>query len=157
MFGLENIYYDYNKYNIRRDARNTLNKIVTFMEANPKAIIELNAHTDDRSDEPYNLKLSQKRAESAREYMIAEEINAARVTAKGYGETQLLVPQAQSEFEHQINRRTQFKVVGYVNYTSVNDSEILSGDGKGIHYSYCFCERTASCPSIRSLSCYPAK
>lgn len=127
---LENIYYDYNKYNIRRDARNTLNKIVTFMEANPKAIIELNAHTDDRSDEPYNLKLSQKRAESAREYMIAEGINASRVTAKGYGEAQLLIPQAQSEFEHQINRRTQFKVVGYIDYTSVNDSKILAGNGK---------------------------
>jgi outer membrane protein OmpA-like peptidoglycan-associated protein/tetratricopeptide (TPR) repeat protein len=121
---LENIYYDYNKFNIRADAKPTLNKIVTFLEKNPKAVIELNAHTDERGEEDYNLKLSQKRAESARNYLLVAGIKSTRITAKGYGETMPLIPVARSEFEHQVNRRTQFKVLGYIDFLSMNEKEL---------------------------------
>ncbi|RZK16223.1 MAG: OmpA family protein, partial [Pedobacter sp.] len=72
-------------------------------------------HTDSRGKDAYNLTLSQKRAESAVQYIISRGVNKNRITAKGYGETQLLNKCANnvscSDAEHQLNRRTEFKIV----------------------------------------------
>jgi outer membrane protein OmpA-like peptidoglycan-associated protein/tetratricopeptide (TPR) repeat protein len=113
-FVLENIYYDLNKWNIREDAKPSLNRLVTILKENPLNI-ELGSHTDCRASDQYNLQLSQRRAESAVDYIISQGINRDRITAKGYGETQLInkckdrVPC--TEDEHQQNRRTEFKVI----------------------------------------------
>lgn len=112
---LENIYYDFDKWNIRADAAVELDKLVKIMKDNPTIWIELGSHTDSRGKDSYNLKLSQKRAESAVDYIISKGIDKNRITAKGYGETQLLNACANgvecSETEHQLNRRTEFKIV----------------------------------------------
>jgi len=112
---LENIYYDFDKWNIRPDAAVELDKLVKIMIDNPTIWIELGSHTDSRGKDAYNLDLSQKRAESAVAYIISRGINKNRVTAKGYGETHLLNKcsngVACSEEEHQLNRRTEFKIV----------------------------------------------
>ncbi|MNR02849.1 Outer membrane porin F precursor [compost metagenome] len=85
------------------------------MTDNPTIWIELGSHTDSRGKDNYNLDLSQKRAESAVQYIISRGINKNRLTAKGYGETQLLNKCANgvncTEEEHQLNRRTEFKIV----------------------------------------------
>ena len=92
-----------------------LNKVVQFMRDNGDAKVELSSHTDSRGRASYNLSLSQRRAKSAADYIIAQGIAASRVIAKGYGETKLLNGCADgvncSDGEHQINRRTQFKVI----------------------------------------------
>lgn len=112
---LENIYYDFDKWNIRPDAAVELDKLVKIMTDNPTIWIELGSHTDSRGKDAYNLSLSQKRAESAVSYIISRGVNKNRITAKGYGETQLLNKCANgavcSEEEHQLNRRTEFKIV----------------------------------------------
>ncbi|MCX3265623.1 OmpA family protein [Pedobacter agri] len=112
---LENIYYDFDKWNIRPDAAVELDKLVKIMLDNPTIWIELGSHTDSRGKDAYNLSLSQKRAESAVQYIISRGINKNRITAKGYGETQLLNKCANnvqcSDAEHQLNRRTEFKIV----------------------------------------------
>ena len=110
-FALENIYYDLNKYNIRPDAATELDKLVTILKDNPTLKIELGSHTDARSPDAYNLTLSQNRAKAAVEYIVSKSVEAERITAKGYGETQLVVKQARTEEEHQRNRRTEFKVL----------------------------------------------
>jgi outer membrane protein OmpA-like peptidoglycan-associated protein len=114
---IENIYYDYNKWNIRHDAAIELDKIVTLLTDNPQIIIELGSHTDSRGTKIYNENLSQRRAESAVQYIISKGISKDRITAKGYGEYELVNNCSDgvqcTEPEHQMNRRTEFKVTGF--------------------------------------------
>ena len=118
VFVLENIYYDLDNWNIRDDAKPALDKLVVAMKENP-VNIELGSHTDSRASDVYNLQLSQKRAESAVKYIISQGINPDRITAKGYGETQLVNGCKDgvscSEEDHQQNRRTEFKVISWDN------------------------------------------
>ncbi len=111
---LENIYYDYDKWNIREDAAIELNKLVKLLKDNPTIHIEMGSHTDVRGSDSYNEVLSSKRAHSAVEYLVSQGIARERLTWKGYGET-VLVNECEdgvqcSEEKHQENRRTEFKV-----------------------------------------------
>lgn len=112
---LDKIYYDYDKWNIRPVSAEELDRVVQLMKDYPDMQIELSSHTDSRGSDAYNEVLSQKRADAAVQYIISKGIAANRITAKGYGETRLLnrcgngVPC--SEEEHQLNRRTEFKIV----------------------------------------------
>jgi outer membrane protein OmpA-like peptidoglycan-associated protein len=108
---LDNIYYDLDKAEIRPDAALELDKLVKILTDNPGIRIELSSHTDARSSDAYNEDLSQRRAESAVEYIVSQGIDASRLEARGYGERQLIIENAQTEEEHQINRRTEFKVI----------------------------------------------
>ena len=119
LFDVNPIYYDLDKSNIRPDAAVELDKIVQVLKDNPSISIELGSHTDARASASYNLKLSQRRADSAVKYIIEHGIEAARIKAKGYGETQLINGCSDgvdcSEEAHQENRRTEFKI------TDLND------------------------------------
>jgi len=112
---LENIYYNFDKADIRPDAAKELDKLVKLMKENPTMWIELGSHTDSRGNDAYNQVLSQRRANSAVQYIIDQGINKNRITARGYGESQLLNRCANgvncSNAEHQQNRRTEFKIV----------------------------------------------
>ena len=112
---LNNIYYDFNKWYIRKDAANELNKVVSFMQTTPNVNIELRSHTDSRGSANYNQWLSQKRAESAVQYLKGKGVGSERMTAVGLGETELLNKCRDgikcSAQDHQLNRRTEFKVV----------------------------------------------
>lgn len=118
-FIIRNIYYDLNLARIRKDAMVELDKLVDLMRENPTLRIELSSHTDSRGSDYYNMLLSQARAISATNYITRRGIDASRIVAKGYGETRLLnkcgngVPC--SEEDHQMNRRTEIKVLGVVN------------------------------------------
>ncbi|MCB0543152.1 MAG: OmpA family protein [Saprospiraceae bacterium] len=111
---LENIYYDYDKWDIRPDAEPTLNRLAEVLKQNPGIRIQLGSHTDCRGNDRYNEDLSQKRAQSAVNYLISKGIDANKLSAVGYGETQPAVScicTRCTESEHQANRRTTFKVV----------------------------------------------
>lgn len=108
---LDNIYYDLDKADIRPDAAIELDKLVKILKDNPSIKIELSSHTDARASDAYNDALSQRRAESAVAYIVSQGIAADRLVAKGYGKRQLIIPNAQTEEEHQTNRRTEFKVI----------------------------------------------
>ena len=111
---LENIYYDYDKSDIRDDAKPTLNKLARTLLQNPNIKIQLSSHTDCRGNEGYNEELSQQRAQSAVDYLISQGIEAKRLIAKGYGESLLAVKcncTDCTEAQHQVNRRTTFKIV----------------------------------------------
>jgi outer membrane protein OmpA-like peptidoglycan-associated protein len=111
---LNNIYYDYDKWNIRKDAAQSLDTLVEILQKNPTIKIELASHTDCRGSDTYNQTLSQKRAESVVAYLIEKGIDKNRLTAKGYGES---VPVEKcectkcTEEQHQRNRRTTFKIL----------------------------------------------
>lgn len=112
---LENIYYDFNQYKIRPGAERELNELITVMQQYPGMQVKLVAHTDTRGPESTNLSLSVKRAESAKNYLIANGIAASRIQIEGRGETQ---PRNRckngvncTEDEHQFNRRTEVVVL----------------------------------------------
>lgn len=111
-----NIYYDLDKADIRADAAVVLDSLANILLANPSLRVELASHTDSRGDDPYNLNLSQRRAESAVAYLISKGIHAERLIARGYGETRLVNECGNgincTEEQHQQNRRTTFKVIG---------------------------------------------
>jgi peptidoglycan-associated lipoprotein len=111
---LDNIYYDYNKWDIRPDAEPTLMKLAETLAENPTIKIQLSSHTDCRGKDDYNATLSQKRAESAVNFLISKGIASERLVAKGYGESQPAVVcdcAKCTEDQHQANRRTTFKVL----------------------------------------------
>jgi len=111
---LNDIYYDLDKWNIRSDAEPSLNGLVSILKDNPRIRIELGSHTDCRADDEYNIDLSQKRAQSAVDYLISRGIAGTRLQAVGYGETQFAIDcecTQCTEEEHQANRRTTFKIV----------------------------------------------
>ncbi|MFN5032315.1 MAG: OmpA family protein, partial [Flavobacteriia bacterium] len=118
---LKPIYFDLNKWNIRPDAKIELNKIVKILNQNPTIEIELGSHTDCRSSEQYNLTLSDKRAKASATYIKSKIKDPARITSKGYGESQLVngcacegtLKSTCTEAEHQANRRTEFKIVKF--------------------------------------------
>lgn len=112
---LKDIYYDFDKWNIRPDAEPDLNHLVQVMVDNPLIRVELSSHTDSRGSDKYNAKLSQNRAQAAVDYIIAKGIAKDRIVAKGYGESRPVNKCTNkvkcTEEEHQANRRTEFKVI----------------------------------------------
>ena len=112
---LENIYYDFDKFDIRADAAIELDRFVEFMQKYSGLKVELRSHTDSRGSDSYNMWLSSKRAESAVAYIIEHGIDEGSISFKGYGET-LPVNQCVNgvrctEEDHQLNRRTEFMVI----------------------------------------------
>lgn len=135
---LPNIFYDFGKWDLRPESMVSLDKLVETLNDNPNVTIELMSHTDSRDTEEYNLDLSQKRAQSVVEYLIQKGIEPERLSPKGYGESspkvvdQAIASQSpflkngavltenyinslandeQKEIAHQINRRTEFRVL----------------------------------------------
>jgi outer membrane protein OmpA-like peptidoglycan-associated protein/tetratricopeptide (TPR) repeat protein len=112
---VENIYFDYGKCNIRKDARTGLDKIVTLMRQNPDMKIELSSHTDARSDAAFNDKISQGRAKASADYLFKRGISRTRVQYKGFGESMPVNGCVDgvdcTEVQHAQNRRTEIKIL----------------------------------------------
>jgi len=113
---LKDIYYDFDKATLRPQSYIVLDTIVSIMQDNTNIIIEMSAHTDSKGKDEYNMKLSQKRAQSCVDYLISKGISSERMIAKGYGETRPIAPNTMPNGKdnpegRQLNRRTEFKVL----------------------------------------------
>ncbi|WP_053991121.1 OmpA family protein [Mangrovimonas sp. TPBH4] len=110
---LENIYFDFGKWDIKPQAASILDIMVGLLKKYPRMEVQLGAHTDSRSTEQYNLNLSNNRAQSTLEYLVANGIERSRLRSKGYGESQPLVDCKDdcTEEEHSINRRCEFLIL----------------------------------------------
>ena len=116
IFVLENIYYNFNKADIREDAAKELDKLVQLLVDNPEIKIELASHTDSIDDGAYNLDLSQRRADAAVRYLVQRGIAPDRLIAKGYGEDRPIARNTNPDGSdnpngRQKNRRTEFKIL----------------------------------------------
>ncbi len=111
---IENIYYESGSYKVLPAAETVLAKTVESMKKNPTLLLEVQSHTDATAGDDYNMDLSQKRANTVVDYLVSKGIDKSRLTAKGYGETQLTNKCANgvdcSDEEHRQNRRTVFKL-----------------------------------------------
>lgn len=116
-FVLEDIFYDFDKHDIRPDAAAILDRLVTVLRDNPTLKIELSSHTDSRGSNSYNMALSQRRAQSAVDYIVSKGIAVERLKAQGYGETRLVNECADgvncTAEQHQANRRTEIEILEY--------------------------------------------
>lgn len=135
---LPNIFYDFGKYDLRPESMVALDRLVEVLNDNPNITIELGSHTDIRDTEEFNFQLSQQRAQAVINYLISKDIATDRLRAKGYGESQpkimdgktaklypfledgnvlneafinALSSREEQEIAHQLNRRTEMKVL----------------------------------------------
>ena len=113
----EEIHFDYSLWYLRRESRERLQTVIDIMKKNPSMVIEIGTHTDIRGNSGYNKDLSQKRADSAKDFLVKNGIEPNRVVSKGYGESQPIVvcatEDACSEEDHEWNRRCEFVVVAW--------------------------------------------
>lgn len=114
-FAIKEILFDLDKSNIRPDAAIDIEKVIDVMKQYPGMIVDIRSHTDSRASHKYNEALSDRRAKATLEYMVKQGIERNRLTAKGYGETQLINKCSDgvkcSEAEHQANRRSEFIII----------------------------------------------
>ena len=111
---LEKIYFDFDKANIRPDAATTLDKLVALMKKYPEMNVEVASHTDQRGADDYNLKLSQRRAQSTVDYIVSKGIDRSRLKAQGYGEQDPInaCPSGDcTEEQYDENRRSEFTIL----------------------------------------------
>lgn len=127
---VKNIYYELDKADLRPESYPSLDSLYNVMIDNPAIIAEIGSHTDSRGSDSYNLDLSQRRAQSVVDYLINKGIDSIRLVATGYGETKLKNGCTNgvrcSEEEHQINRRTEFTIIGEIENANItyNQAEI---------------------------------
>jgi len=116
-FKVEPIYFDFDMWNIRADSKIILDELIAKLNKYPKIELKISSHTDGRGSERYNQVLSERRAESTRNYIAIEgHINAKRLQFEGFGEKQHVIPCPMnncSEEEHQLNRRSEFEILKY--------------------------------------------
>ncbi len=116
-FQLEPIYFDFNMWDIREDSKLILDDLIKKLNRFPKVELKIGSHTDGRGSERYNQVLSERRAESTRNYIALEGyINAKRLQFEGFGEKQHVIPCPMNnctEDEHQLNRRSEFEILKY--------------------------------------------
>ena len=110
---LNEIYFEFNKSNITREAAFELDKAVETMKVNPTIVVMVKAHTDSRGTDKYNMNLSNRRAKSTVQYIISKGISRDRISGQGYGESEPKVKCGDNctEEEHTQNRRSEFLIV----------------------------------------------
>ena len=107
---LNNVFFDFDKWDLRGESFLELNRVVQLMEDNPAIIIEMSAHTDSYGSDEYNITLSGNRARSVMEYILSRGIDPKRITSQGYGETKPVAPNDTPE-NRQLNRRVEFTIL----------------------------------------------
>ena len=107
---LKNIFFDFNKFELKPASQIELDRLVQLLQDNPSVRIQIEGHTDNVGNPKDNLKLSENRAKAVVNYLGSKGISAARLIAKGFGETKPVAPNTTEEGRAQ-NRRTELKVI----------------------------------------------
>ncbi len=116
VFRLNNVFFDFDKYNLRPESYVELDRVVAFLNEYPNIEIEMSAHTDSKGADEYNYTLSDNRARSVREYILSKGITAKRIISQGYGETKPVADNNNDDGTdnpegRQLNRRVEFKIL----------------------------------------------
>jgi outer membrane protein OmpA-like peptidoglycan-associated protein len=109
-FTLNNLFFDFDSSSLNKNSELELARVIELLKTNPKIVVEISAHTDDKGSDEYNNKLSQARAESVVKYLSENGIVKERLAAKGYGKTVPCVPNDSDENRAK-NRRVEFKIL----------------------------------------------
>jgi outer membrane protein OmpA-like peptidoglycan-associated protein len=111
-----NVYFDFDKFNIRPGADDTLNQVATILEEHPELVVEVRGHTDSRGTNAYNDVLAVNRSNSAIKYLLDKGISQDRMIPKGFGENEPVAPNEDTNGNddpagRQMNRRVEFKII----------------------------------------------
>jgi len=106
---LKNVFFPTNSFELSEQSHTELNKVIQFLNGNPKVMIELAGHTDNVGDKKSNMVLSQNRAKSVYDFLISKGVSANRISFKGYGDSQP-IDSNESETGRSSNRRTEFRI-----------------------------------------------
>jgi outer membrane protein OmpA-like peptidoglycan-associated protein len=106
---LKNIFYDIDKFELKEESKVELNKLVTFLNKNPKIKFEVSGHTDNTGAKEHNKVLSENRAKSVYNYLLSKGIPASRMTSKGYADEKGIADN-KTEAGRAQNRRTEFLI-----------------------------------------------
>lgn len=152
IININTIYFDFDKFNIRYDAKIELDKIASVLTEYPEIEIDVSSHADSRGKNEYNYILSNKRANQTIEYLVSKGIDSDRVSGKGYGESKLAekckngIPC--TNFQHQLNRRSEFSIIknglndvtfkssSFSNHANLNTNKFASNSGAFINYNF---------------------
>ncbi len=107
---LKNVFFEFNEAKLLPDSYSELNRVADFMKENPTVEIELAGHTDNIGSDEYNLDLSERRAQSVKEYLVAQGVPENRMRAKGYGESKPIAPN-EYDWGREKNRRVEFTIL----------------------------------------------
>ncbi|MGH7673045.1 MAG: peptidoglycan-associated lipoprotein Pal [Gemmatimonadales bacterium] len=105
------IHFDYDKSNIRSDDAGTLDEKVAILQANPNLRMRIHGHCDERGSDEYNLALGNRRAQSAKQYLVSHGIEPGRIDTQSWGEERPLV-EGHDESAWSQNRRDEFEIIG---------------------------------------------
>lgn len=109
-----NIYYEFDKSDIKPASEVELDRFISFMRINPTVSIEISAHTDEQGSDSYNLGLSKERASRVMNYLITEgRIDKKLIISNGYGESNPIIKNAKNDADHQLNRRTEVRILSF--------------------------------------------
>ncbi|MDN5874586.1 MAG: OmpA family protein [Sinobacteraceae bacterium] len=108
---LAGVHFAYNKATLRPDAKTILNQVAGAMKSQKSLTVEIEGHTDDIGSQKYNLKLSQQRADSVRDYLVAQGVDTSRLETKGYGESKPIVTPQNTAAARAQNRRVEFHIL----------------------------------------------
>lgn len=116
IFRLNNVFFDFDKYNLRPESYIELDRVVGFLNEYPNIEIEMSAHTDSKGADEYNMTLSDNRARSVMEYIISKGISKTRIISQGYGETKPVADNTNADGSdnpegRQLNRRVEFTIL----------------------------------------------
>jgi peptidoglycan-associated lipoprotein len=110
-FQNQDIYFDFDKYDLRTDARATLDRKASFLNQNSSVRVQIEGHCDERGTEEYNLALGERRANAAKQYLTTAGISAGRLSTISYGKERPLDP-GHNEAAWAKNRRDHFVITG---------------------------------------------
>ena len=132
---LKDIFYDFDKFLLTESSKRELDKYIVYFQQYPNMTVEIGSHTDSRGARDYNQTLSDRRAQAVVDYFVSRGVSTTRLSWKGYGMTQMIIPNARTEAEHQANRRTEFKVLNLgiagdnISFRKVSALEMVNSPG----------------------------
>jgi OOP family OmpA-OmpF porin len=110
VISLDGVYFDFDKATLRPEGIAVLNEAAALLKTNDRVVVEVAGHTDSVGSEQYNQGLSERRANTVRDYLVGQGITATRLTARGYGEVQPVATNDTDE-GRQLNRRVELIVL----------------------------------------------
>lgn len=117
---VQNVYFAFDKFDLRTTYKAKMDSVYDLLEEYEELILRIGGHTDSKGSDAYNQKLSEKRAQEAKEYFLERGVDEERILTKGYGETQPVAPNenpdgSDNEAGRAKNRRVEFKLLNDVN------------------------------------------
>jgi peptidoglycan-associated lipoprotein len=125
---MKDIFYEFDRFKLTAASKRELDRYIEYFNQYPDMKVEINSHTDSQGNSVYNQNLSDNRAKAVVEYFVSKGISHNRLLWKGYGEDDLVIPNARTDAEHRANRRTVFKILNLGSASETTPTRNISAE-----------------------------